>query len=285
MLKIAVIGDPIEHSLSPIVHGAALSALGIDYEYERTRVKKGGLSDYIEYAKKNGICGFNLTMPHKVDVIPYLSEVDESGCVFDSVNTVCIKDSRLYGYNTDGVGYKLSLKRCGYTFDKSRVVILGAGGVVRTLAITAAMEGAESICILNRTKSRGEEVCEIVAQKTNIKIDCGNFLTSELEKRCSSADIVINATPLGMGGIDEDFASFDFLDGISKGALVSDLIYNPYETSLLKEAKIRGLKTQNGLGMLIYQALVADEYYLGQKIDMEEIYDSVEQAARCEMNI
>ena len=90
MLKIAVIGDPIEHSMSPIVHGAALSALNVDYEYEKTRVKKGEIAEYIEYAKENKICGFNLTMPHKVDVIPYLSEIDESGIFFESVNTVFV---------------------------------------------------------------------------------------------------------------------------------------------------------------------------------------------------
>ncbi len=277
MLKIAVIGDPIEHSMSPIVHGAALSALNVDYEYEKTRVKKGELADYIEYAKKSGICGFNLTMPHKVDVIPYLSEIDESGRIFDSVNTVCIRGGRLCGYNTDGIGYVLSLKRSGHTLRGSRVVILGAGGVVRTLAIAAAMEGAESICVLNRTQSRVEEVSEIVAKKTGIKIEGGGFSGEEIAKWSGRADVLINATPLGMSGCDSDFADFGFLDNVPKTALVSDLIYNPYETKLLKEAKIRGLKTQNGRGMLIYQALVADEYYLGHKIDKESIYDMVKQ--------
>ena len=280
MLKIAVIGDPIEHSMSPIVHGAALSALNVDYEYEKTRVKKGEIAEYIEYAKENKICGFNLTMPHKVDVIPYLSEIDESGIFFESVNTVCVKDGKLYGYNTDGIGYGLSLKRSGYEFKNSRVVILGSGGVVRTLALSAAKEGAESICILNRTIMRAEEVCKIVSDRISAKIDCGKLDNRELEERCGNADIVINATPLGMSGYDGEFSDYNFLDYIPKSALISDLIYNPCETNLLIEAKERGIKTQNGLGMLIYQALVADEYFLGRKIDIESIYDTVIEKIR-----
>lgn len=280
MLKLEVIGDPIEHSMSPVVHGAALSTLGVKFEYKKTKVRKGGLSNYIENAKENEICGFNLTMPHKVDILPYLSEIDDNGRFFESVNTVRIKNGKLYGYNTDGVGYDLSLKRSGYGFEKSRVVILGSGGVVRTLALSAAKAGAESIFILNRTKVRAEEVCKIVSDKINATIDCGEFTDNELEKRCTFADILINATPLGMSGCDGDFKDFNFLDVIPKTALVSDLIYNPYETNLLREAKERGLKTQNGLGMLIYQALVADEYFLGQKIDIESIYNAVTEKIR-----
>ena len=110
MLKIAVIGDPIEHSLSPKVHGAALDFLGVEYEYEKVRVQRGGLSEYIDYALKNGTEGFNLTMPHKVDIRPFLEHIDDEAKAFSSVNTVCIRDEKLYGYNTDAIGYRLSLE-------------------------------------------------------------------------------------------------------------------------------------------------------------------------------
>ncbi len=275
MIKLEVIGDPIEHSKSPIVHGAVLSALGIEFEYKKTKVPRGCLVDYIEYAKKNGVSGFNLTMPHKTDIIPYLSEIDDSGLFFESVNTVCIKNGKLCGYNTDGVGYELSLKRSGHSFKNSRVVIHGAGGAARTIALLAAKEGAQTIYIINRTNRRAEELCKLVSDKTGVNIDCGEYSNKEINQRCSQADIMINATPLGMSGCTMDYLNFDFLDVIPKTAFVSDLIYNPETTKLLEEAKKRRLKTQNGYSMLIYQAIVADEHYLGHKLDVEFVYDRV----------
>lgn len=277
MLKIAVIGDPIDHSLSPKVHGAALDALGVEYEYEKVRVVRGGLEEYIKYAIDTNTDGFNLTMPHKVDILPFLSEIDAEAEAFSSVNTVCIRDGKLCGYNTDAIGYRLSLEMCGYKFKDSRVVILGAGGVVRTLALAAVLDGARSITILNRTEEKAEEICKNISDKCP-NADFGGFSAAELKKRCVSADILINATPLGMSGCTGKFDDLSFLDVVPKSALVSDLIYNPPKTEFLQMAERNGNKILNGLGMLIYQGLAADEYYLGKKIDMHKIYKAVETA-------
>lgn len=274
MLKLAVIGDPIEHSLSPLVHGAALDALGVEYEYKKVRVKCGELGDFIEYAKECKIDGFNLTMPHKTDIIPFLFDIDKEAEVFSSVNTVCIKDGRLYGYNTDAAGYRMSLEKCGYSFKNSKIVILGAGGVVRTLSKAAAVDGAESITILNRSKQKAEEICKSI-DGLCLKTDFGGFSADEIAKRCEGADILINATPLGMSGVESNFEDLSFLNALPKTALVSDLIYNPPMTEFLKEAKKRGNKILNGLSMLIYQALAADEHYLERKINMQSVYEKV----------
>ena len=279
MLKIAVIGDPIEHSLSPKVHGAALDFLGVEYEYEKVRVQRGGLSEYIDYALKNGTEGFNLTMPHKVDILPFLEDIDDEAKAFSSVNTVCIRDGKLYGYNTDAIGYRLSLEKCGYKFCGSRVVILGAGGVVRTLALAAAMDGAESITVLNRTKEKAEYIINSISGICKNATAAG-FSFEEIKKYSETADILINATPLGMSGCDGQFEDLSFLDCVPTDALVSDLIYNPPLTEFLKKAKENGNKILNGLGMLIYQALAADEYYLGRKIDIHSVYDAVEAAMK-----
>lgn len=274
MLKLAVIGDPIEHSLSPKVHGEALDAIGIEYEYKKIRVRQGEIEDYIKYARSNGIDGFNVTMPHKVDIIPFLDEIDDEAEVFSSVNTVCVRDGKLYGYSTDATGYRLSIGERGYGFDGSRIVILGAGGVVRTLAQAAAIDGAKSITILNRTERSAEEICKKIRIYAS-HADFGKLSSREIANRCESADILINATPLGMSGCSGNFEDFDFLDALPKSALISDLIYSPKKTDLLKAAEERGNKTLNGLSMLIYQALAADEYYLGREIDKNKIYKEI----------
>ncbi|MEE1013148.1 MAG: shikimate dehydrogenase [Clostridia bacterium] len=280
MLNLAVIGDPISHSLSPAVHSSALDALEVAYTYEKVQVKKGELEQFLAYAKDKNINGFNLTMPHKVDILPYLYEMDAVAQRFQSVNTVKVVDGKLYGYNTDAGGYTEALKGAGYGFKDSRVVILGAGGVVRTLALEAAWQGAKSIRILNRTVSKAEEICAMVKAQVQADIAAEVMTTDTIAAACESCDILINGTPLGMHGVDSDFADFSFLDHLPKNALVSDLIYNPDTTNLLAEAQKREFATLNGLGMLIYQALIADQIYMGKDFAMKPIYEIVSKKVK-----
>ncbi len=275
MIKLAVIGDPIEHSLSPLVHGGVMEALEIPCAYEKVQVKKGGLPEFLSYAKKTGITGFNLTMPHKVDIIPYLDEMDAEAQVFDSVNTVKIKDGKLFGHNTDALGYVMSLQTKGYTIQNSRVVILGAGGVVRTLSLKFAKDGAKEIKICNRTMEKAEEIANSVHAKTGVPVFCDGFSVDGITKACRECDVLVNATPLGMHGVSREFEDLSFLEVLPKDALVSDLIYNPDRTKLLTKADELGFKTINGLGMLIYQGILADEIYLEKVLNREEIFEKV----------
>lgn len=274
MIRLAIIGDPVEHSFSPKVHGASLSAMGIEYEYEKVRVQKGGLEEYIKRAIETKTDGFNITMPHKTDIIPYLEDMDDEARMFSSVNTVCIRDGKLYGYNTDAIGYELSIKDCGSGFNGNRVVILGAGGVVRTLALKAAMSGAERIHILNRSIDKALGIREMVQSRFDVEVVCGGFSNDELSEACKNADLLINATPLGMSGCPQ-YENLDFLESLPSHAFVSDLIYKPDTTEFLKKADELGHKTLNGTGMLIYQALAAEEHYLNQKIDMKKLYKEI----------
>ena len=194
MLKLEVIGDPIGHSLSPIVHGAALTAIGVEYEYAKVKVVSGGLKEYIKHAVTDKVDGFNLTMPHKVDILKYLSQISDEAKLIESVNTVCVNGGRLLGYNTDGIGFELSLNRSGYDFKDSNIVIFGAGGVVRTLAAKAALNGAKDLCIINRTKSKADEICAAVSKISDIEPYAAE--TEKLPEKCANADIFINATPL-----------------------------------------------------------------------------------------
>ena len=276
-LILNVIGDPIEHSKSPVVHGLVLGALGVDNDYSRVLVKKGGLSEYVENAVKSGVRGFNLTMPHKVDIIPFLKQIDKDAELFGAVNTVSIKNGELYGYNTDARGFVLSLEQNGVDISGKSIVILGAGGVVSTLALKLSDMGAGEITLLNRTPEKAEAVCEKIrglqksgAAKGGTELSWGE--TGEAAKYAPKCDVLINATPLGMSGVGADYEDLSFIDCLDPGAAVIDLIYSPPKTKFLAYAEKRGHKIINGLGMLIGQAILADEIYLDKKLDISGLY-------------
>lgn len=276
MIKLAIIGDPVEHSLSPVIHSAVMEYLGIDYEYYRVRVEKGDLAQFVERVKRENITGFNLTMPHKTDIIPFLDEIDAEAKVYNSVNTVKYENGRLSGYSTDADGYKTALSEAGYSFCGKRVVILGAGGVSGTIVSKAAREGAVSITVLNRTLSKAEQVIKC-AEGCDCKLGAAVMSDENMRGFAREADVLVNATPLGMTGVGHDFENLDFLAELPKDALVSDLIYSPRKTAFLRRAEELGRNTINGFGMLIYQALIADEIYLGRKLDLPVLKAYVEQ--------
>ncbi|HIV86411.1 MAG TPA: shikimate dehydrogenase [Candidatus Monoglobus merdigallinarum] len=283
-IKLGVIGDPIEHSRSPEVHGMVLNLLGVSYDYKKIRVKKGALKSFIAEAKAEGLTGFNLTMPHKKDIIPLLDEISPEAQLYKSVNTVRIKDGRLCGYNTDAEGFVLALKQNGFTLTDKKTVILGAGGVVSTLALKFALMGAAEITVLNRTAVKAAEICDMIAKAQQrgilsraVKAAHGALDTENIVKSSKDCDLLINATPLGMSGIEQDFEDLSFFDGIKKDAMAADLIYNPQKTRFLRYAEDKGLKIMNGLGMLIGQAIFADEIYLGRSLDVSEIFTKLMQ--------
>ncbi len=275
--NLAVIGDPIAHSLSPVIHTTVLQELGIDCDYEKIRIVKGDLSSFLTSDRCAEISGFNLTMPHKQDVIPYLDYIDPDAQIFGSVNTVKVKDHQLWGYNTDGQGCLLAIESMGHSYKDKNIVILGAGGVSYTVALKMALVGAGSVTVLNRTPSGALALAKNVYDKTGESITCGSLNNAEIAKHCESCDILINCTPLGMEGIDCDFEDFSFLNALPKGALVYDLIYRPAMTNLLKMADRLGLDTLNGLDMLIYQGLLADEIFLDRALDFPYLKAKIQE--------
>ncbi len=265
--KLSVIGDPIAHSLSPVIHTSVLEEMGIDYDYEKIRISKGGLPFFLQSEECLSMHGFNLTMPHKQDVMPYLDYIDPEAEVFDAVNTVKVKNGKLSGYNTDGLGCVRAIEDKGYLCKGKNILIFGAGGVVSTVALKMVLEGASSVTVLNRTKNSAEALAQNIYARTGKKITTGSLNCCEITKHCAECDILINGTPLGMEGIDSDFENFSFLEALRKDVLVNDLIYKPDATNLLKHAHSLGLDTLNGLGMLIYQGLLADEIFLETTLD------------------
>ena len=275
--KLAVIGSPIAHSMSPLIHKTFLEYMGIEHEYSVVDVKKGELSAYIDYVKENDVCGFNVTMPHKQDIMEYLDEIDYEAGVYNSVNTVKNDNGRLIGYNTDADGYKMALSEKGVSLKDAVITFNGAGGAASALVLKAAIEGAKSITVLNIDVEQAERLAENVAEKTGYVIKTGLFNTDNAREACKNTDLFINATPLGMHGIDDDYSDLSFIDELKKSATVSDLVYNPPKTKLLSYAESKGLNMLNGLGMLIYQGLIADKIYFYKDFDFKTVKKQIEE--------
>ena len=260
-MKLQVIGDPVLHSLSPKIHGAMLAELGLEIPYTAHVVKKGGLPEYLAWAKENGIIGFNATMPHKEDLLPLLDEVGEDAGRFGAVNTVCLRGGKWTGHNTDGAGCLAALDEAGM-WPASKIVVLGAGGAAKAVALKLASSGAEHVWVCNRTLAKAERLCTLP------NMTAAGFDTDTLKRLCAEADLVVNGTNLGMEGQGQ-FPDFGFLDALPADAGVFDVIYHPAETELLKRAKAGGLNACNGLPMLIHQAIFALEYFLDRPLDHE----------------
>lgn len=274
--NLAVIGDPIAHSLSPVIHTTVLEELGIDYSYQKIRIPKGELPSFLQSDECHKMQGFNLTMPHKQDVMPHLHYIDRDAQIFDAVNTVKVNGTQLFGYNTDGTGCLRAIEEKGYKCKDKNIVILGAGGVVSTVALKMALEEAKSITVLNRTPEKAKSLAQNVYNRTGKIVTADRLETNITTQYCESCDILINGTPLGMEGIDSDFEDFSFLKALPKDSLVYDLIYKPEKTKLLQTANSIGLNTLNGLGILIYQGLLADEIFMDITLDFPYLKNKIE---------
>ena len=274
--RLDVVGFPIGHSKSPLIHGAVLEEISPSYSYRKVSTQKGHLAEYIKKAKIEQINGFNLTMPHKQDIIPFLDFIDDEAKLLHSVNTVKVKGGKLFGYNTDSEGMLYSMAEVGVFPKDKNVVILGAGGVARTAALKLTLEGACRLDIFNRSLSAANKISDDVFNVTKKKIFAHPFNLSDLADSLNGCDILINCTPLGMQGFDCDFEDLSFLNSLKEEALVFDMIYNPPETNLLQTAHSLGIKTLNGFGMLIYQALLADEIFLERSIDFNYFKGKIE---------
>lgn len=271
MSALQVIGDPVLHSLSPRIHAAMLSELGLDVPYTAHVVKKGELPEYLAWAKENGVTGFNATMPHKEDLLPLLDEVGEDAARFGAVNTVCLRRGRLIGHNTDGAGCLAALEEAGL-WPAGRVVVLGAGGVSKAMALKLAASGGSRVWVCNRTAEKAERLCALP------NMTPAGFDPETLAGLCAGADLLVNGTSLGMEGCPGRFQDFSFLDALPSHAGVFDAIYHPPETELLARAKRRGLKACSGLPMLIHQAIFALEYFLDRPLDHARMGEVVRAA-------
>ena len=240
MKKYIVIGNPIEHSLSPKLHNYWIKKNNIKASYEKKKINENDIEFLVSTIKKEEITGANVTIPFKKKVIPFMDKLSPEANESQSVNTIYYQNEKLIGHNTDISGFELAIKYSKYDIKNKIVFILGAGGVVSSIIIALKKMGAEKIIISNRTKSKAEDLKNIF-NKLEI-IDWGET---------PNFDMIINATSIGLkneDGIKIDYAS------LGHDKFFYDVIYNPRETIFLKRAKLFGNKTENGKMMFIYQA-------------------------------
>jgi shikimate dehydrogenase len=265
-----VMGDPIAHSMSPDIHNDAFEKENIEAVYHHFHVTKEGLNDAVKGMKALGIEGFNITIPHKTSIIPFLDEVDELALAIGAVNTVVNKNGRFIGYNTDGKGFFKSLcDEISGDIKAKKTLVIGAGGAARAIYFTLVKEGVKQVDIANRTKERA---AQLVSDCPYDKVSKA-FSIIEAEESLSQYDLIIQTTSSGMSP-ELDHSPLK-VDQLKTGAIVSDIIYNPLQTKLLREAGEKGAKTQNGLGMFINQAALAFEIWTGIMPDTARMTDIV----------
>lgn len=266
--KLCVIGDPIAHTKSPLIHNTMLQTLGLDYLYMAQSVPRGMTSQWLQAAKTAGYAGFNATMPHKLDLIPLMDHLDEDAALYGAVNTVALRHGEAYGFNTDGKGFLQALLDTGVCPKGIHAIVLGAGGAAKSVALKLAQQGAASVTVCNRTFQKARDLC--VLEPTGVLRPASMELQT-LNGLMPGADLLVNCTSLGMAGTDTQFETLSFLDTLPSHALVYDLIYAPSETLLLEQARVRGHKTLNGLNMLLWQAVFALEQFTDTTIDGQKM--------------
>ena len=261
-----VIGDPIEHTLSPIMHNAAFKALKLDFAFLVFKVKVADVEKAVSGMRALGIHGLNVTMPHKSAVINYLDEVDQAAKAIGSVNTILNKDGRLFGFNTDGVGALQALRENGVEPRGKKVLLLGAGGAARAIAYTLARE-ADELVILNRTAKQAAELANLLKQTFDRKVVADALSPNAIKDTLQDSDVLINATSVGMKpNANQTPVAFEWL---RPDLAVMDIVYNPVETKLAKDAKAAGAKVVSGFEMLIYQGAASFEIWTGHSAPVE----------------
>ncbi|MBD8069226.1 shikimate dehydrogenase [Bacillus sp. PS06] len=253
-----VIGDPIAHSMSPDMHNDLFQFYNLHARYHAFHVKQEHLRDAIKGFKAIGLSGFNVTIPHKVAILEMLDEVEEVAANIGAVNTVVNENGKLVGYNTDGQGYITSLMtKIKKELKECQVLIIGAGGAARGIYISLAAAGVKTIDIVNRTAENADKIIASCRYKTSSSY----YEISGNEYDLTKYDIIINTTSIGMHpNIDQTPIP---IEQDLSGTVVSDIIYNPLETSFLKDAQRNGAIIDNGIGMFVYQGALAFEKWTG----------------------
>ncbi len=259
-IKTAVIGHPISHSKSPLIHNYWLDLYGLSGSYKAIDIASDNLKQGVADLVNQGYSGFNVTVPHKADIMALCDEIDDLAEAIGAVNTVSIKEGRLYGTNTDAYGFAQNIKETvklnnwGWSFNQGKALVLGAGGAAKAVTYALIQEGVQEIIITNRTREKAEELAKLDNSKISVA-DWNN--RSEL---VYGTNLVVNTTSLGMVGkppleIDLSLAS--------KATLVTDIVYAPLYTDLLEQAKAKDLRVVTGIGMLLHQARPAFKLWNG----------------------
>jgi shikimate dehydrogenase len=272
-----ILGDPIAHTLSPVMQNAAFKEAGLDYVYLPFRVSKENLAKAVKGIKALDFSGINVTIPHKVAVMPLLDEIDPLAAHIGAVNTIVNRCGRLKGYNTDASGFYQALTDNKISVLKKKITLLGAGGAARAIAFILAEKGAE-LTILNRSLDSAKAVAERVFQALRIDIKADKLVAGNLEAALVKTEILVNATSTGMS---PDVTETPVPAGLLRKELtVVDIIYNPLQTRLLKEAEKKGSRVIGGLEMLIRQGAASFELWMGSSAPVEAMRKAAQGALK-----
>ena len=281
-ILLGVIGNPISHSFSPLMHNAVLEDQNLNYVYVPLLIDSDhALGAFLTMLRGSNFAGVNVTVPYKEKVIPFLDQLDESASSVGAVNTIIHQEGQLIGYNTDGDGFLLSVKHdLGYDVTGKKVVVCGAGGSAKSIAVALLKSGITQLVILNRTLSRSQELVaqlELLGFDTPVlTYDYQNGLTDHLVTVMADANFVVNTTSLGMTP-HVDTAFFDQYTWVNSGHVCYDIVYNPVETRFVKEVSSLGAVSCTGLGMLIGQGCLAFTLFTGNEIGFEIMKKRIEK--------
>lgn len=263
---LACLGDPVDANPTGAVEEAAFAAAGLNWRFLMLRVPEGQLEAAVSGAKAMGFKGLGVTMPHKQAIIPYLDDLTPAAKIIGAVNAVYVRDGKWIGDNVDGKGFVGALPQRGKELSGANVTVLGAGGAARAIAVECALAGAKKITIINRTASRGQELAQLIAEKTDAQ---SAFLpwTAGISIPADT-DLLVNATCVGLTPNSEEKPDIDY-DSITPGLLVCDVVFDPAEPLFLREAVKHGATTISGIGMLVAQAALAFTGWTGMDAPLD----------------
>ena len=271
----AVVANPIKHSISPFIHNSAFEATNTNGVYLAWEVGATDLAETVANIRRYQMYGINLSMPYKEQVIPYLDQLSEEACLIGAVNTVVNREGTLIGYNTDGKGFFKSLP--SFKISRKRLVLLGAGGAAKAILAQAILDGVSQISVFVRSSSieKTRPYLEKIQNATGFRVDLFALEDiQELQDSITKADLLVNATSVGMDGSSQPIPTSIVLP---EKLLVADVIYQPFETPFLKWARNQGNQSINGLGMLLYQAAEAFELWTGKEMPTDQIWELLKQ--------
>lgn len=266
-----LLGYPLKHSKSPHMHNSAYDKLGLDYVYLAFELQEGRIEEGLQAMKTLGAAGWNVTMPHKEKVLAHLDEVSQEARLIGSCNTVKNNGGHLTGYNTDGRGFIESLHEKGIAVKGEKVVMAGAGGAGKAVAVCLALEGVRELVIFNRELDRPEELAERIMHEVK---DCtvrAELLDEEhIARELKDAVLFVNTTSMGMKG-QEELSAIEHPESLPQHVYVYDVVYAPDETKLMKVAKQAGCRTQNGLDMMLWQGAIAFKIFTGEDMPLDYV--------------
>ncbi|MTD38934.1 shikimate dehydrogenase [Erwinia sp. CPCC 100877] len=277
----ALFATPIRHSVSPMIQNTSFQKLGVDMVYLAFEIGTEELKEAIESIKRLDMVGANLSMPNKILAVEYMDQLSEAAQLIGAVNTITNDNGKLTGHNTDGTGFMRSLKDLEVSIIGKKMTVIGAGGAATAIIVQAALDGVKEIAVYNRKDEFYENIKEklaYISENTACIITLHDLANeTELALDVSESALLLNATGVGMKPLEQQTPIQDF-SMIRPDLAVCDVIYTPRETEFLKQARLRGAKTNNGLGMLLYQGAAAFELWTGQEMPIEVVKPIMENS-------